>query len=141
MKKILSLILTLSLAIMVFGIARVTVDAADFNYTNIAADFDTTLEEKAAVRFDSAFGLEAWANEYTAVSVEATSDGGYIAAGHVVVDGWSWIKAELIKYDADYNVEFTYSLDTGWWNFINAVAQDSNGDYWIFASEEVIDDN
>ena len=141
MKKIFSLLLVFGFAILLVGTQNIKVSADEAATTLQAADYDTTLPEDVAVIFDSAFGLEASANQYTVTDVVATSDGGYIAAGTVVVDGWSWIKAEIIKYDSDFNVEFTVSLDTDWWTFINAIEQDSNGDYWVFTTEEVVSDN
>ena len=140
MKKVLSFILIACLTITFMGLNNVAADEAA-STDPIATDFDTTLDEDVVVYFDSAFGLESWANEYTVTAIAATSDGGYIVGGSVVTDGWSWIHGEIIKYDANFDVEFTISLEDDWWTFINAIEQDSNGDYWVFTTDENIDDN
>jgi hypothetical protein len=141
MKKLLSLLLVGILSLMFVGFNAQPVVADEAATTVEASDYDTTLTELVAVRFDSAFGTEAWGQQYTATAVEATSDGGYIVGGMVVTDGWSLGRGQLVKFDSDFAVEWTLSMEDHQFNYISALLVDSNGDIWVFANDVVVDDN
>ena len=141
MRKVLSLLLTGILAISFVGMQSSLVVADEAATTVEAADYDTTLPEMAAVRFDSAFGLNAWAEQYTATAIQATSDGGYIVGGMVVTNGSSLGRGQLVKFTADFEVDWSLSIEDHQFNYIGALLVDSDGDIWIFSNDVVVDDN
>jgi hypothetical protein len=141
MRKVLSLLLIGILAISFVGMQSSSIVADEAPSTVEAADYDTTLPEMAAVRFDSAFGLNAYSQQYTATAIQATSDGGYIVGGMVVTDGWSLGRGQLVKFTADFEVDWSLSIEDHKFNYISALFVDSDGDIWIFSNDVVVDDN
>ena len=141
MKKLLSFTLIGILTLLFMGIQSEPVFADEAATTVEASDYDTTLPEMAAVRFDSAFGLNGGANQYTATAIQATADGGYIVGGMVVTDGWALGRGQLVKFDSDFEVEWSLSIEDHAFNYISALFVDSNDNIWIFSNDVVVDDN
>ena len=140
MRKVLALLLVSVLAIAFVGINTNPVVADEAATTFEAADYDTNLPEMAAVRFDAAFGTNNWPKQLTATTVQATSDGGYIVGGMSINDSWVG-GAQLVKFDSDFAVEWTHSIETDQYNPLTALYVDGDGDIWVFIHEVVVDDN
>jgi hypothetical protein len=80
----------------------------------------------AQVRFARTYG--GTNNEYTH-SVQQTSDGGYIVAGHTYSFGAGYADAFLIKTDANGNLQWFKTYGGAWWEWFFPVQQTSDGGY------------